>query len=88
MSCSWRARWGSGSPSNHPFEQGNKRTGFACAIDFLDMNGFALPEEQDDALGRTFEAVIAHALSEEAFIAHVRRLMEEGLAAAEEERDR
>jgi death-on-curing protein len=67
---------GLGIALNHPFEQGNKRTGLACAIDFLETNGFVLPAEQDDSLGRTFEAVIAHVLPEGAFVEHLRRLVE------------
>ena len=61
---------------NHPFEQGNKRTGFACAIDFLETNGFELPAEKDDALGRAFESVIAHVAHEEAFIALLKQMLE------------
>jgi death-on-curing protein len=69
---------GIGIALNHPFGQGNKRTGFACAIDFLETNGFRILGEQDDTLGRTFEAVIADALPEEAFIEQVRQLVETG----------
>jgi len=55
---------------------GNKRTGFACAIDFLESNGFPVPDEEDDSLGRTLEAVVAGTLPEEAFIEHLRQLLE------------
>jgi death-on-curing protein len=67
---------GLGIALNHPFEQGNKRTGLACAIDLLETNGFVLPAEHDDSFGRTFEAVIAHISPESAFIEHLRRLAE------------
>jgi death-on-curing protein len=61
---------------NHPFEQGNKRTGFACAIDFLETNDVEIPTEKDDTLGRVFESVIAHVAQEEAFIALLRQMIE------------
>ena len=61
---------------NHPFEQGNKRTGFACAIDFLETNGIEIPTEKDDTLGRVFESVIAHVAQEEAFVALLRQMIE------------
>ena len=32
---------------NHPFIDGNKRTGLACSLIFLDINGFNLSEELD-----------------------------------------
>jgi death on curing protein len=61
---------------NHPFEQGNKRTGFACAIDFLETNGIEIRTEKDDTLGRVFESVIAHVAQEEAFVALLRQMIE------------
>src|SRR5687768_9653598 len=33
--CRLAASLGIGIARNHPFEQGNKRTGFVCAIDFI-----------------------------------------------------
>ncbi|MCL5057879.1 MAG: Fic family protein, partial [Actinobacteria bacterium] len=30
---------------NHPFVDGNKRTGLACSLVFLEMNGIALLDE-------------------------------------------
>lgn len=34
---------------NHPFIDGNKRTGFAAALAFLDVNGFQVVMEQEAA---------------------------------------
>ncbi len=32
---------------NHPFQQGNKRTAFAAAVAFLDINGFLLTADTE-----------------------------------------
>ena len=50
----------------HPFIQGNKRAGFACAIHFLAENGF-FSEAPDDLLADKVIAVLTHLLSEEEF---------------------
>lgn len=34
---------------NHPFVDGNKRTGFAVGVAFLELNGFALQATEEDA---------------------------------------
>lgn len=39
---------------NHPFLDGNKRTGLAAALVFLEMNGIAV----DDPEGRLFDAMM------------------------------
>jgi len=33
---------------NHPFLDGNKRTGFACAVTFLILNGHLLPPNEPE----------------------------------------
>jgi death-on-curing protein len=35
--------------ANHPFIDGNKRAAFACALTFLDQNGYRLEVEHDAA---------------------------------------
>jgi len=35
---------------NHPFLDGNKRAALACALVFLEMNGYAVPADENDAL--------------------------------------
>lgn len=39
-----------GIARNHPFSDGNKRTGFLAAFSFLALNGFLLEMEQADAI--------------------------------------
>lgn len=47
-----------GVAQNHPFVQGNKRTGFEAAVVFLKINGWALDIVSDDRLGdRIVEAL-------------------------------
>lgn len=47
-----------GIARNHPFFQGNKRTGFAAGIDFLRINGFTVPTEMDSLLGWAVEGAL------------------------------
>lgn len=42
---------------NHPFMDGNKRTGLAAALVFLELNGVSVP----DPKGRLYEAMMAMA---------------------------
>ena len=49
---------------NHAFAQGNKRTAFIAAVDFLGVNGFALQVGDSEDLGRMIEAVLLGELSE------------------------
>ncbi|MDB5095693.1 MAG: death-on-curing protein [Cyanobacteria bacterium RYN_339] len=42
---------------NHAFLDGNKRVALACATVFLEMNGYELPAEANDALERLTLAV-------------------------------
>lgn len=39
---------------NHPFVDGNKRTGFAIGIAFLELNGFVLQASEADATQAVF----------------------------------
>ena len=41
-----------GIAQNHPFLQGNKRTAFASAVMFLELNGYRLSNQYDDRLGQ------------------------------------
>lgn len=41
--------------SNHPFVDGNKRTGLLCALVFLDLNGVSLDQDDD----RLYEVTMA-----------------------------
>ncbi|QRG05472.1 type II toxin-antitoxin system death-on-curing family toxin [Xanthobacter dioxanivorans] len=49
-----------GIAENHPFEQGNKRTGWAAAGMFLILNGYAIEIEDDVKLAEDMIAVIGH----------------------------
>ena len=52
---------------NHPFIQGNKRTGFIAAIVFLNLNGLDLSIADGDELGKAITDVIDGKASETAF---------------------
>jgi death-on-curing protein len=60
-----------GIVGNHPFVDGNKRTGFMMGVLFLELNGFAFTASQEDAA----QAVIALAsgvLNEDDYAAFLR----------------
>jgi len=57
-----------GIARNHPFAQGNKRTGFLSAIDFLEINGYTIDVDDDEFLfGRLVVEVLEQKLDEERF---------------------
>jgi death-on-curing protein len=45
--------------SNHSFVDGNKRTGWASAIVFLDINGYALMDPLDEDAAEKFVLAVA-----------------------------
>ncbi|HYI64609.1 MAG TPA: type II toxin-antitoxin system death-on-curing family toxin [Allosphingosinicella sp.] len=57
-------RLGVGLAQNHPFVDGNKRTGTVATIMFLALNGYGLVMPNDEKLGRWMEAVIEDRMSE------------------------
>jgi death-on-curing protein len=61
-----------GIARNHPFEQGNKRTGFLSAIVFLETNGYAIDLEDTDFPGRLVVAALEDRMSEDDFADIVR----------------
>jgi len=62
-----------GIAGNHPFLQGNKRTGFEAALIFLLNNGYALDPTLDGVgLAGLITDVIAHTMSERDFVARLR----------------
>ena len=65
------ASCGYGISRNHPFVDGNKRTGFVAAELFLRLNGWALTAD-DASCVLTMLAVAAGDISEEAFAAWLR----------------
>jgi len=60
---------------NHPFVDGNKRTGFLAAAVFLEINGWMLTADEVDATVKTF-ALAASEITEEAYAAWLRRSCE------------
>lgn len=40
---------------NHPFIDGNKRTGFACAVSFLYLNGYVLEASEESTYAMVIE---------------------------------
>jgi death on curing protein len=57
---------------NHPFEQGNKRTGFQSAFQFLDLNGYDLAVPNDDAVADSIVIVLERKMAEEQFVEKIR----------------
>ena len=60
------AAYGAGIVQNHPFLDGNKRTGFVAAVLFLETNGYAFTATEADATRATL-ALAAGESSEEQF---------------------
>ena len=57
---------------NHPFEQGNKRTGFQSAFQFLDLNGYDLTVPDLGQIAESIDSVVARKSTEERFIEEIR----------------
>jgi death on curing protein len=70
--CALAAAYGYGISRNHPFIDGNKRTGFVATVLFLRLNGMALQASHTDCV-LTMLQVAAGDISEEAFAAWLRR---------------
>jgi death on curing protein len=60
------AAYTAGIVRNHPFLDGNKRTGFLVGILFLEMNGYRLTASEEDAAQAVF-GLAAGKLDEKAF---------------------
>ena len=58
------AAYAEGIVGNHPFLDGNKRTGFMAAYTFLGANGLQLVAPEEEAVERTY-ALAARAIKEE-----------------------
>jgi death on curing protein len=67
-----------GIARNHPFAQGNKRTGFLSAVDFLEINGYMIEADDDEfLLGRLVVEVLEQRLDEERFASILRSMISE-----------
>lgn len=42
---------------------GNKPTGFTAGVVFLNLNGYSLAVQDDEVVGRAFEAVVEHRIT-------------------------
>ena len=62
------ALYTAGIVRNHPFVDGNKRTGFVVGILFLELNGFAFSASEEDATQAVFN-LAAGLLDETAYTA-------------------
>ena len=66
------AAYGWGISRNHPFIDGNKRTGFVATELFLNLNGYELTADDADCV-LTMLSVAAGDLTEDAFAAWLRQ---------------
>ena len=66
------ASYSHGIVKNHPFLDGNKRTGFMSAYIFLGVNGWSLEAPEEEAVLETL-ALAAGETSEEAYAAWLER---------------
>jgi len=57
-----------GIAQNHPFEQGNKRTGFLSAVLFLEANGYIFSCSNSELMGKAIVLVLEGRLTEAEFI--------------------
>jgi len=62
------ASYAMGIVKNHPFVDGNKRTGFMCAVAFLEINGYRFEATEVDSVLQTL-ALAAGELDEAGFTA-------------------
>src|SRR5215472_4121028 len=65
------AAYVAGIVRNHPFFDGNKRTGFVAGVLFLELNGYRFTATEEDATQVVFE-LAAGTLEEEEFAAWMR----------------
>jgi death on curing protein len=68
---SMSAAYTAGIVDNHPFIDGNKRTGFVVGILFLELNGFSFTASEEDA-AQAMLSLAAGTLDEKGFIAFLR----------------
>jgi death-on-curing protein len=65
------ALYAAGIVRNHPFVDGNKRTGFVTGILFLELNGFDLKASEEDATQAVL-GLAAGSLDEAGYVAWLR----------------
>lgn len=65
------AAYTAGIVGNHPFVDGNKRTGFVVGILFLELNGYRFTASEEDA-AQAVLSLAACTLDEEGFVTFLR----------------
>lgn len=68
---SMSAAYTTGIVGNHPFIDGNKRTGFVIGVLFLELNGYRFTAREEDA-AQAVLSLAAGTLDEEGFIIFLR----------------
>jgi death-on-curing protein len=68
---SMSAAYTAGIIGNHPFVDGNKRTGFVIGVLFLELNGYRFKASEEDA-AQAVLSLAAGTLDEEGFIIFLR----------------
>ena len=71
------ALYTAGIVRNHPFLDGNKRTGFVTGIVFLELNGFKFKASEEDATQAVL-GLAGGALDERAYLAWLRENSKRG----------
>ena len=59
--------------ANHPFLDGNKRAGTACALTFLYLNGYEVDENHDEELADMILDLVCHRIDKNALSDYFRR---------------
>lgn len=69
------AKYAAGIVQNHPFVDGNKRTGFVVAVLFLELNGYRFTASEEDAAQAVLE-LAAGTIDEDSFCDFLRANVE------------
>ena len=59
--------------ANHPFLDGNKRAGAACALTFLYLNGYEVDENHDEELADMILDLVCHRIDKKAVSDYFRK---------------
>jgi death-on-curing protein len=59
--------------ANHPFLDGNKRAGTACALTFLYLNGYEVDEHHDEELADMILDLVCHRINKKAVSDYFRK---------------
>lgn len=74
--CALAALYAAGVVKNHPFIDGNKRTGFVCAAVFLELNGLRFVAPEGEVVAMTL-ALAASEADADAYAAWLRDNVEQ-----------